>query len=199
MAFFVDFLSYFSIGPPCKGHLDLGIILDKSKSIKKSNLKKLKRSLADFVDKFEVSAERTHVGLISFNDDAELLFDFNRYHTNKELKRAIEKIPEKLEYETRTDLALTMAKNKLFTEAGGDRSDVPNVLIIFTDGKSTGKPWQKGYVPITKTVRVLTEVNVHASIYMPFQISIRLSIRPSSRPSVPPPIHLFDAITVVQY
>ncbi|KAL9975345.1 hypothetical protein ACROYT_G012498 [Oculina patagonica] len=150
-------------GPPCKGALDLGIIFDKSKSVGKRNLRKLKQSLTKFVDKFEVSEEGTHVGMISFNDDAELLFDFkdNRYHSNKQLKKRIAKIPVKLQQQTRTDLALTLAKKKLFTKAGGDRSDVPNALIIFTDGKSTAKPWQKGYVPLSDTVGILTEVGIH--------------------------------------
>lgn len=129
--------------------------------------------MADFVDKFEVSEEGTHVGMISFNDDAELLFDFkdNRYHSNKQLKKAIANIPLKLELQTRTDLALTLAKKKLFTKAGGDRSDVPNALVIFTDGKATGKPWQKGYVPISETVRILAEVGIHPSTFFDFTVT----------------------------
>jgi len=39
---------------------------------------------------------------------------------------------------------------------------VPNVCIVFTDGKSTGKPRSKGFVPIPETVEFLTDVkNVH--------------------------------------
>ena len=36
---------------------------------------------------------------------------------------------------TRTDLALKKARDELFTEAGGDRSDKPNVMVVLTDGK----------------------------------------------------------------
>jgi len=147
-------------GPPCIKALDLGIIIDKSKSVGKHNLKKLKQSLVSFLHLFDVSAEGTHVGMISFNDNAELLFDFkdDRYHTEDQLKERIKEIPLKLELKTRTDLALTLAKEKLFSVEGGDRPDVPNALIIFTDGKSTGKPKHKGFVPIPKTVESLTEV-----------------------------------------
>ena len=68
----------------------------------------------------------------------------------------------KLELKTRTDLALTLAKEKLFSAEGGDRPDVPNALTIFTDGKSTGKPKQKGFVPIPQTVEILTEVGINS-------------------------------------
>ena len=36
---------------------------------------------------------------------------------------------------TRTDVALTKARDELFTAAGGDRSDKPNVMVVLTDGK----------------------------------------------------------------
>lgn len=179
--------NFFFIEPPCTRALDLGIIIDKSKSVKIANLRKLKRSLEKFVHKFEVSAEGTHVGLISFNDNAELLFDFkdDRYHTEDQLRKAIKKIPLKLEYQTRTDLALTLAKEKLFSDKGGDRPNVPNALIIFTDGKSTGKRKHKGFVPIPETVKILTEVGKHPSLHPSTSPSFRPpSIHPSLRPSI---------------
>ena len=36
---------------------------------------------------------------------------------------------------TRTDEALKKARDELFTVAGGDRSDKPNVMVVLTDGK----------------------------------------------------------------
>ena len=38
---------------------------------------------------------------------------------------------------TRTDKALEMALSKLFTCEGGVRSNVPHVLIVITDGKTS--------------------------------------------------------------
>ena len=42
-----------------------------------------------------------------------------------------------LHYQTRTDMALLMARDEMFTEAGGDRPDKPNIMIVLTDGKPT--------------------------------------------------------------
>lgn len=153
----------------------------------KRNFKKLIKSLESFVHLFDVSAEGTHVGMISFNNDAELLFNFkdDRYHTENQLKERIKEIPLKLELKTRTDLALTLAKEKLFSVEGGDRPNVPNALIIFTDGKSTGKPKHKGFVPIPETVEILTEVRIHPSIHPSIYPSIHLSILSYPIPSYP--------------
>ena len=151
----------------------------------KRNLKKLKKALLSFLHLFEVSAEGTHVGMISFNNDADLLFGFkdDRYHTEDQLRNRIEEIPLRLELQTRTDLALTLAKNKLFSLEGGDRPDVPNVCIVFTDGKSTGKPRSKGFVPIPETVEFLTGVGIHPFIQSTSPLASHLFIRSS--------IHLF--------
>ena len=51
--------------------------------------------------------------------------------------RRIANEPLKLNLQTRTDLALKLAKDKLFTKAGGDRPDKPNVMIVLTDGRPT--------------------------------------------------------------
>jgi len=179
------------LGPPCIKALDLGIIIDKSKSVRKRNLRKLKQSLESFVNLFDVSAEGTHVGMISFNDDAELLFNFedDRYHTENQLRERIKEIPLKLELKTRTDLALTLAKEKLFSVEGGDRPDVPNVCIVFTDGKSTGKPKHKGFVPIPETVEILTEVGIHSFI-RPSTHPFSPRANPATiYPALPPSVH----------
>ena len=150
-------------------------------------MKKLIKSLESLVHLFEVSAKGTHVGIISFNDDAKLLFDFKdyRYHTQNQLRQRIKEIPLKLELKTRTDLALTLAKEKLFSVEGGDRLDVPNACIVFTDGKSTGKPKDEGFVPIPETVKILAEVGSHSFIHL----SVHPFIHPCVRPFVCPPIH----------
>ena len=36
-------------------------------------------------------------------------------------------------------MAEKIARDELFTPGGGDRPNVPNLLIIFTDGRSTGE------------------------------------------------------------
>ena len=128
-----------STAPPCTAGLDIGIVLDKSKSVKIHNLKKVIKFLEDLVEKFDPSPDADHFGLITFNENAYLKFDFadSKYHNKDALLDKIASEADHLEYQTRTDLALKMARDKLFTAAGGDRPDKPNIMFLFTDGKPT--------------------------------------------------------------
>ena len=38
---------------------------------------------------------------------------------------------------TRTELALDVIRNQMFTEANGDQPDVRNLLVLITDGRSS--------------------------------------------------------------
>ena len=142
--------------PPCEAALDLGIIADVSQSVGKQNLPKLKAALESLVEKFEPSLEGTNVGLITFAKSAELHFAFKDkgYQSTEAIKAKIEDI-DKLYLQTRTDKALIMAHEELFSEAGGDRPEKPNVLLVFTDGKPTKKA---GYKEFDETVPPLTNV-----------------------------------------
>ena len=132
--------------PPCVDALDLGVIADISKSVKMANLPKLKDALKTVVDKFEISPEGTHMGLIVFAENADMLFSFadTKYQNAAAAKEKISGI-DKLYFQTRTDKALIKANSELFTGPGGDRPDKPNVLLVFTDGKPTEKPGYKGF------------------------------------------------------
>ena len=95
--------------------------------------------MGDLIDKFHPAPNADHFGFITFHKKATLAFDFanSKYQDKDALLSRIANEPIKLELQTRTDLALIMARDELFTEAGGDRPDKPNVMIVLTDGKPT--------------------------------------------------------------
>ena len=130
---------FFGTAPPCTAGLDIGIVLDKSKSVKLPNLKKVITFLENLINKFHPAPDADHFGLITFHNKATMAFDFanSKYHDRKALLSRIAQEPLHLELQTRTDLALIMARDKLFTAIGGDREDKPNVMIVLTDGKPT--------------------------------------------------------------
>ena len=125
----------------------MGIVLDKSKSVKNSNLVKVIDFLGGLIDKFHPAPDGDHFGFITFHNKANMVFNFadSQYHDKDALIAKIASEPIKLELETRTDLALLMARDKLFTQAGGDRPDKPNVMIVLTDGKPTKPKGQKNF------------------------------------------------------
>ena len=155
--------------PPCVAALDLGVIADISMSVRIENLPKLTEALETLVDKFGISPDGTHMGLITFAQDANLLFDFNSdAATNAAAAKKIISGIDTLYLQTRTDKALILANNKLFTAAGGDRADKPNVLLVFTDGKPTPKKGYQGFditVPPLE-VSFLTFFTDHLRLYL---------------------------------
>lgn len=124
--------------PACVHAMDIGIILDSSRTVGWNNFETLKRTLAKFTDYFHVSEEGTHFGFIHYKEDAMLDFDFadSSLYNPKALK---EKILE-IKYDPglrRTDRAIEMANERLFTGRGGARKDVQKFLIVITNGKSS--------------------------------------------------------------
>ena len=176
--FLFFFLSFFPKAPPCSAGLDIGIVLDKSKSVKLPNLRTVIKFLEELIDKFHPAPDADHFGLITFHNKATLAFDFAnlKYQDKDALQNRIANEPIQLELQTRTDLALMMARDELFSEAGGDRPDKPNVMIVLTDGKPTklSKDEFKSFaVDISKKLKVcsfikqLSEINSNAHQYDP--------------------------------
>ena len=120
----------------CK--LDLGLLVDTTKSIKYANLPKLKEALASLVNQFDVSPDGTHVSLETFDRTSTLhnKFNDNRFHSNKAIVDLMTDNITNLRQPTRLDIALGTAKSLMFTEESGQRAGVRSAMVLFTDGKS---------------------------------------------------------------
>ena len=105
--------------------------------MKKHNLITVIKFLGSLVQKFNPAPDGDHFGFITFNNNANLVFNFanSEYHRKDALLDKIASEPLTMAFKTRTDLALIKAKDELFTKEGGDRPDNPNVMIVLTDGK----------------------------------------------------------------
>ena len=151
----VNYIPFFA-APPCIAGLDIGIVLDKSQSINKKNLERDIEFLADLVRKFNPAPDGDYFGLITFDKVARLVFNFSdsEYYNLDSLKKKIESEPteEAEDVGTRTDLALIMARDKLFTEAGGDRQNSSNVMLVLTDGTPYGLPKKRKFPVFSKKI-----------------------------------------------
>lgn len=146
----------FFIHTACTKALDVGIILDGSGSVRSVNFKKAKEFVQSLIGHFTVSPNATHFGIITYSTNPTLEFDFAnaKYHDIVELKKRVLTITYPGGW-TRTDKALEMAAQKLFTDAGGDRKDKPNVLVVLTDGKTNrgSKPYPEVLRPLQVSTR----------------------------------------------
>ena len=119
----------------CKAVADIAVLVDSSASLRNEFHKEVKfvKSLAD---QLRISKDGVRMGVVTFSYYAELTIKLSD-HTNPEsFKRAANKIPL-MKSQTYIDRGLIVTRKELFTEENGDRKDVPNVVILLTDGVQT--------------------------------------------------------------
>lgn len=121
----------------CKAKIDIGFLVDSSGSIEKSgkgNYEKCLNFIKNAVNGSFISEQYTHVGLRLFSSKGKTIFNFTQFYDAEHMMKAIEEAPY-LKGGTLTGKALKEVKSELFDKTG--REDVPRVLIVLTDGKST--------------------------------------------------------------
>ena len=100
-----------------------------------------------------VSADTNRIALMTFDKKPHVINTFNSEtsYNKKELLDLVDGISENRGSPTRTDLALIAADEQFFTAEEGDRPDNPNVLVLFTDGKTykSSDPYE-GIIPSLK-------------------------------------------------
>ena len=144
--------------------------MDKTQSISKKELENVITFLKDLVNKFKPAPDEDHFGLITFQGNtATLVFDFaaTEFYNKSRLLDKINKIPTKQakNWGTRTDLALKMARDQLFTKAGGDRPDRPNVMLVLTDGKPLRLPKDLIFAEFAKNISRDFEVSTQSLVF----------------------------------
>ena len=136
--------------------MDVGIVLDSSGSVNSANFKKATDFVAELAAHYAVSSHGVHMGVIAYSSRPRLQFNFAKaqYHNLAALQAAIRAV----RYTgggTRTDLAMEMAGNQLFTPGAGDRPHASNVLLVFSDGKTNAG--SKPYSVVLKPLQVHAE------------------------------------------
>lgn len=119
----------------CDGKADIVFVVDASGSIRENRFKIVLDYVAGVIDNLEVGKDRTRIGLITYSDTATVRFNLNKY-TRKEDILQVVKSQLWIQGKTNTADALRLMRTQLFTEANGDRLDVPNYAIVLTDGES---------------------------------------------------------------
>lgn len=116
----------------CK--IDLIFVLDYSSSIGNSKYSYVRDFVSSFITDMDLEGD-SRVGVVLFSDDERLGFQLNAYTSQRDAANAVESIPY-LGGRTNTASAIEYMRSTMFTSNMGDRSDVPNVAIVLTDGGS---------------------------------------------------------------
>ncbi|CAB3999079.1 Hypothetical predicted protein [Paramuricea clavata] len=116
--------------------LDLFVVIDGSRSVGYVNFGKVKTFLKKLADEFLIGKNNAHFGVLQYGDKRESRIEFNldEHFSNKNVSRGIEEMKFLDSPRTDTGHALSTVNEQIFNGKGVDRPDVPNILILFTDG-----------------------------------------------------------------
>jgi len=95
----------------------------------------MKSFLSQLVEKLDIDSGNTRVGLVKYSTDVGTAINLDAHLSAETLQSAI----VSLGYSggsTNTAAALAYVRTRMLTSAAGDRSDVPNVVVVLTDGTS---------------------------------------------------------------
>jgi len=122
----------------CTTPIDLIFMLDASGSIGSSSFEQMKSFVSEFLNRFDVENGTTRVGLLKYSDTVEIAANLSTYRSTAEIQAAISRLTHE-EDTTDTGLALLYVQWMMLQSEAGDRPNVPNVVVIFTDGRSDNK------------------------------------------------------------
>uniref|UniRef100_A0A8B9T4W9 Cochlin n=1 Tax=Anas platyrhynchos TaxID=8839 RepID=A0A8B9T4W9_ANAPL len=113
--------------PSCK--VDLSFLMDGSWSIGKRRFQLQKQFLSNVAQA---------LGIGSAGDDPSTEFNLKTYANPKDLRNAIEKIPQKGGL-SNVGKALSFVNKNFFSDANGNRGGAPNVVVVMVDGWPTDR------------------------------------------------------------
>ncbi|XP_055495106.1 collagen alpha-1(XII) chain-like isoform X1 [Leucoraja erinacea] len=115
---------------------DVVLLVDGSYSIGLSNFAKVRDFLETLVKTFNVGRDRIQIGLVQYSRNSFTEFTLNKHSTLQDVVRAIRTFPYR-GGSTNTGKAMTYVREKVFVQSKGARSNVPRVMVLITDGKSS--------------------------------------------------------------
>uniref|UniRef100_UPI00398F45FB collagen alpha-1(XII) chain-like n=1 Tax=Pristiophorus japonicus TaxID=55135 RepID=UPI00398F45FB len=115
---------------------DIVLLVDGSYSIGLSNFAKVKDFLETLVKTFQVGSDRIQIGLVQYSREPHTEFNLNKHTSLQDVVRAVRNFPYR-GGSTNTGRAMAYVREKVFVPEKGARPNVPRVMVLITDGKSS--------------------------------------------------------------
>ncbi|XP_061221827.1 vitrin isoform X4 [Neopsephotus bourkii] len=120
--------------PNCK--IDLSFLMDGSWSIGKRRFQLQKRFLGNVAQALGIGSAGPLMGIVQYGDDPSTEFNLKTHTNSKDLRNAIEKIPQRGGL-SNAGKALSFVNKNFFLDANGNRGGAPNVVVVVVDGWPT--------------------------------------------------------------
>ncbi|KAK2902792.1 hypothetical protein Q8A67_007505 [Cirrhinus molitorella] len=119
----------------CKNKVaDIMFLIDGSSSIYSLDFKSMKTFITKVVNGTVIGEDSVHIGVVQFSNDPKEQFPLNRFYSQNEVEEAINGIAQ-LTGDTYTGKALSFISD-YFDKSRGGRPDVPQFLVVITDGEA---------------------------------------------------------------
>ncbi|KAM9340955.1 collagen alpha-1(XII) chain [Symphorus nematophorus] len=115
---------------------DVVLLVDGSYSIGLQNFAKVRAFLEVLVNSFDIGPNRVQISLVQYSRDPHTEFALNTHHDISAVVKAVRTFPYR-GGSTNTGKAMTYVREKIFIPARGARQNVPRVMVLITDGKSS--------------------------------------------------------------
>ncbi|KFW05154.1 Vitrin, partial [Eurypyga helias] len=122
--------------PNCK--VDLSFLMDGSWSIGKRRFQLQKQFLSNVAQALGIGSAGPLMGIVQYGNDPSTEFNLKTYANSRDLKNAIEKIPQKGGL-SNVGKALSFVNKNFFLDANGNRGGAPNVVVVVVDGWPTDR------------------------------------------------------------
>ncbi|XP_076834641.1 collagen alpha-1(XII) chain isoform X3 [Brachyhypopomus gauderio] len=115
---------------------DVVLLVDGSYSIGLANFAKVRAFLEVLVNSFDIGPSKVQISLVQYSRDPHTEFALNKHHDISAVVKAIRTFPYR-GGSTNTGKAMTYVRDKIFVTSRGARDNVPRVMVLITDGKSS--------------------------------------------------------------
>ncbi len=109
-------------------------LIDGSSSIYSLDFTSMKTFITKVVNGTVIGEDDVHIGVVQFSDNPQEQFPLNRFYNHDDVNKAINSITQ-LTGNTYTGKALSFI-SKYFDKSNGGRPDVPQFLVVITDGEA---------------------------------------------------------------
>lgn len=122
----------------CRAVVDLIFVLDASGSIGEAGYSQMKSFVSQLINKMDMESGNVRVGLLSFSSSVYVTVNLNAHTSRAAVRAALDNMRYSGE-RTNTSDALAHVRRVMLQQDAGDRANVPNVVVVLTDGGSNNK------------------------------------------------------------
>lgn len=134
----------------CETPVDIGIFIDASSSIQ-SHYNDYMTVIKGLADKFPISEDQSHIGVVSFSNDKSTVVGLQEYLTTDSFKESLSSLPKP---DGKSDLGAALEKSyRSLFESKAARSNVAKIIILITDGYKKSNAGEKSPEQIAETLR----------------------------------------------